>query len=473
MDYVKIAQEIVEAVGGKENIVAAAHCATRLRLVLKDEGNVNQEKLDNMDAAKGTFSTGGQYQVILGPGIVNQVYKEFTAVTGIMEMSTEDVKDAGAKNLNLLQQFVKMLSDIFVPIIPAIVSGGLLMGLNNIFTAPSLVIAGKSLVEAYPQVKDLAAMINTFANAAFVFLPILIGFSAAKRFGGNPFLGATLGMIMVHPDLLNGWNYGSSLAKGEIPAWNIFGFTIEKVGYQGTVLPVLAASFILAKIEQSLRKIMPSALDNLLTPLLTVFITGILTFTVVGPITRSVGNLLTEVLVWLYTTGGFIGGGVFGLLYAPIVITGMHHSFIAVETQFLANITKTGGTFIFPIAAMSNVAQGAATLAAFLVTQNSKMKSIASAAGISAVLGITEPAMFGVNLKLKYPFIAAITGSAIASAYITFYKTLAVALGAAGVPGIISIRPDSVLHYTIGMAISFIVAFGLTIVLSKKYGNVK
>ncbi|AJQ25429.1 sucrose-specific PTS transporter subunit IIBC [Pelosinus fermentans] len=473
MDYAKIAQEVVEAVGGKENIVAAAHCATRLRLVLKDEGNVNQGKLDNMDAVKGTFSTGGQYQVILGPGIVNQVYKAFTAITGIMEMSTKDVKDAGAKNLNLFQQFVKMLSDIFVPIIPAIVAGGLLMGLNNIFTAPSLVIAGKSLVEAYPQAKDLAAMINTFANAAFVFLPILIGFSAAKRFGGNPFLGATLGMIMVHPDLLNGWNYGSSLAKGEIPAWNILGFSIEKVGYQGTVLPVLAASFILAKIEQSLRKIMPSALDNLLTPLLTVFITGILTFTVVGPITRSVGNLLTEVLVWLYTTGGFIGGGIFGLLYAPIVITGMHHSFIAVETQLLANITKTGGTFIFPIAAMSNVAQGAATLAVFFVTQNSKMKSIASAAGISAVLGITEPAMFGVNLKLKYPFIAAITGSAIASAYITFYKTLAVALGTAGVPGIISIRPDSVLHYMIGMAISFIVAFGLTIVLSKKYENVK
>ncbi|MCC5464621.1 sucrose-specific PTS transporter subunit IIBC [Pelosinus baikalensis] len=473
MDYAKIAQEVVEAVGGKENIVAAAHCATRLRLVLKDEGNVNQGKLDNMDAVKGTFSTGGQYQVILGPGIVNQVYKEFTAVTGIMEMSTEDVKDAGAKNLNLFQQFVKVLSDIFVPIIPAIVAGGLLIGLNNIFTAPSLVIAGKSLVEAYPQAKDLAAMINTFANAAFVFLPILIGFSAAKRFGGNPFLGATLGMIMVHPDLLNGWNYGSSLAKGEIPAWNIFGFAIEKVGYQGTVIPVLAASFIMAKIEQSLRKIMPSALDNLLTPLLTVFITGILTFTVVGPITRSVGNLLTEVLVWLYTTGGFIGGGVFGLLYAPIVITGMHHSFIAVETQLLANITKTGGTFIFPIAAMSNVAQGAATLAVFFVTQNSKMKSIASAAGISAVLGITEPAMFGVNLKLKYPFIAAIMGSAIASAYITFYKTLAIALGAAGVPGIISIRSDSVLHYMIGMIISFIVAFGLTIVLSKKYENVK
>ena len=469
MDYKKIAQELLEALGGKGNVSAAAHCATRLRLVLKDESKVDQGKLDNMDAIKGTFSTGGQYQIILGPGTVNMVHKEFAIITGLTEMSTQDVKDAGASNLNVLQRFVKMLSDIFVPIIPAIVAGGLLMGLNNVLTAPSLFVAGKSLVEVYPQSADLAAMINTFANAAFVFLPILIGFSAAKRFGANPFLGATLGMLMVHPDLLNGWNYGSTLVKGQIPVWNIFGFTIDKVGYQGTVIPVLVATFVLAKVEQSVRRIMPSALDNLLTPLLAIFITGLLTFTIIGPITRSFGNLLTEGLVLLYTSMGFIGGGLFGLVYAPIVITGMHHSFIAVETQLLAQIVQTGGTFIFPIAAMSNVAQGAATLAVLFVTKNQKMKGIASAAGISAILGITEPAMFGINLKLKYPFIGAIVGACISSAYITFNKVLAIALGAAGIPGIISIRPDSIMHYVIGMLISFTIAFGLTMVLSKKY----
>lgn len=469
MDYKKIAQELLEALGGKENISAAAHCATRLRLALKDEDKVDQGKLDNMDVVKGTFLTGGQYQIILGPGTVNQVHKEFAIITGLMDMSTQDVKDAGASNLNFLQRFVKMLSDIFVPIIPAIVAGGLLMGLNNVLTAPSLFVTDKSLIEVYPQSADLAAMINTFANAAFVFLPVLIGFSAAKRFGANPFLGATLGMLMVHPDLLNGWNYGSTLVKGQIPVWNVFGFTIDKVGYQGTVIPVLVATYVLAKVEQSTRRIMPSALDNLLTPLLAIFITGLLTFTIIGPITRSFGNLLTEGLVWLYTSMGFIGGGLFGLVYAPIVITGMHHSFIAVETQLLAKIAQTGGTFIFPIAAMSNVAQGAATLAVLFVTKNQKMKGIASAAGISAVLGITEPAMFGINLKLKYPFIGAIVGACVASAYITFNKVLAMALGAAGIPGIISIRPDNIMHYVIGMMISFTIAFSLTIILSKKY----
>jgi PTS system sucrose-specific IIC component len=471
MDYKQIAQDILLALGGKENVAAAAHCATRLRLVLHDEGKVDQSKLDSMDVVKGTFSTGGQYQVILGSGTVNEVYKEFANLAGLSEMSTKDVKDAGAKKLNPLQRFVKMLSDIFVPIIPAIVAGGLLMGINNLLTAKDLFIAGKSLVEANPGMADLAALINTFANAAFVFLPILIGFSATQRFGGNPYLGAALGMLMVHPDLLNGWSYGAALAKGEIPVWNIFGFEIQKVGYQGTVLPVLAASFILAKTETFLRRTVPSALDNLVTPLLSIFVTGLLTFTLVGPITRSAGNLLTDGIVWLYDTTGFVGGALFGLLYAPIVITGMHHSFIAVETQLLADMAKTGGSFIFPIAAMSNIAQGAATLAVLMITKDAKVKGVASAAGISALLGITEPALFGVNLKLKYPFIGAITGSAVASAFIALTKVKATALGAAGLPGIISIKPDSIISYIIGMAISFAVAFVMTIFLAKREGK--
>ncbi|WP_129729803.1 sucrose-specific PTS transporter subunit IIBC [Ectobacillus funiculus] len=471
MDYKQIAQDILLAIGGKENVAAAAHCATRLRLALHDEGKVDQAKLDSMDVVKGTFSTGGQYQIILGSGTVNEVYKEFANLAGLSEMSTKDVKDAGAKKLNPLQRFVKMLSDIFVPIIPAIVAGGLLMGINNLLTAKDLFIAGKSLVEAHPEMADLAALINTFANAAFVFLPILIGFSATQRFGGNPYLGAALGMLMVHPDLLNGWGYGAALAKGEIPVWNIFGFEIQKVGYQGTVLPVLAASFILAKTETFLRRTVPSALDNLVTPLLSIFVTGLLTFTLVGPITRSAGNLLTDGIVWLYDTTGFVGGALFGLLYAPIVITGMHHSFIAVETQLLADMAKTGGSFIFPIAAMSNIAQGAATLAVLMITKDAKVKGVASAAGISALLGITEPALFGVNLKLKYPFIGAITGSAVASAFIALTKVKATALGAAGLPGIISIKPDSIISYIIGMAISFAVAFVMTIFLAKREGK--
>lgn len=468
MNFKETAEDILQAIGGKENVSAAAHCATRLRLVLNDEEKVDQGKLDSMDAVKGTFSTGGQFQIIIGAGTVNKVYAELGTLTGVSEMSTKDVKAAGSKKLNPLQRFVKMLSDIFVPIIPAIVAGGLLMGINNLLTAQDLFIEGKSIVEANPSMADLAALINTFANAAFVFLPILIGFSATQRFGGNPYLGAALGMLMVHPDLLNGWGYGSALVNGEIPVWQIWGYEIEKIGYQGTVLPVLAASFLLAKIETSLRKVVPSALDNLVTPLISIFVTGILTFTLVGPITRSAGNLLSDGLVWLYDTTGFVGGALFGLAYAPIVITGMHHSFIAIETQLLTDLVKTGGSFIFVIAAMANIAQGAATLAVFLITDDKKTKGTASAAGISALLGITEPALFGINLKLRYPFIGAIIGAGVASAFVTLFKVKAIALGAAGLPGIISIKPGTIISYIIGMAISFVVAFVITIILGKR-----
>lgn len=468
MDYKKIAEEILDAIGGKENVSAAAHCATRLRMVLNDEENIEKAKLEEMDVVKGTFSTGGQFQIILGSGTVNEVYKELAKLTGLSEMSTKEVSTAGSKKLNPIQQFVKMLSDIFVPIIPAIVAGGLLMGINNLLTAKDFFIEGMSLIEAYPNIADLAALINTFANAAFVFLPILIGFSATQRFGGNPYLGAALGMLMVHPDLLNGYGYADAVAKGEVPVWKILNFEIEKVGYQGSVLPVLVSSFVLAKIETFLRRRVPSFLDNLVTPLLSIFITGILTFTFIGPITRGAGNLLTDGLVWLYDTTGFIGGILFGLVYAPIVITGMHHSFIAIETQLLADIVKTGGSFIFPIAAMSNIGQGAATLAVLLLTKDAKVKGTASAAGISALLGITEPAMFGVNLKLKYPFIGAIVGSGVGAGFITLFKVKAIAMGAAGLPGIISIKPGTITFYILGMAISFAAAFLVTIVLGKR-----
>lgn len=468
MNYKKIAEEILDAIGGKENVVAAAHCATRLRMVLNDEENIEQAKLEEMDVVKGTFSTGGQFQIILGSGTVNEVYKELAKLTGLSEMSTKEVSKEGSKKLNPIQQFVKMLSDIFVPIIPAIVAGGLLMGINNLLTAKDFFIEGMSLIEAYPNIADLAALINTFANAAFVFLPILIGFSATQRFGGNPYLGAALGMLMVHPDLLNGYGYADAVAKGEVPIWKILNFEIEKVGYQGSVLPVLVSSFVLAKIETFLRRKVPSFLDNLVTPLLSIFITGILTFTLIGPITRGAGNLLTDGLVWLYDTTGFIGGILFGLVYAPIVITGMHHSFIAIETQLLADIVKTGGSFIFPIAAMSNVGQGAATLAVLALTKDAKVKGTASAAGISALLGITEPAMFGVNLKLKYPFIGAIVGSAVGAGFITLFKVKSIAMGAAGLPGIISIKPGTITFYILGMAISFAAAFLVTIILGKR-----
>ncbi|WP_099612610.1 sucrose-specific PTS transporter subunit IIBC [Vibrio fujianensis] len=468
MDYPVIAKQLMEHLGGKTNIQALAHCATRLRLAVKDESLINEQAIEELDGVKGQFKVAGQYQIIFGSGVVNQVYAEMAKLTGLAEMSTNDVASAGAQKQNIVQRAVKGLSDIFVPIIPAIVAGGLLMGLYNVLTATGLFIDGKSLIDANPGLADLASMINTFANAPFVYLPVLLAFSASRKFGGNPFLGAALGMLMVHPDLLNGWGFGSASVSGDIPVWNILGLEIQKVGYQGSVLPVLVAAFILAKIENGLRRIVPSVLDNLLTPMLAIFITGFLTFTVVGPLTRDVGFLLGDGLNWLYESAGFIGGALFGFIYAPFVITGMHHSFIAIETQLLADIAVTGGTFIFPIAAMSNVAQGAAALAVGLTTKEIKMKGIAIPSGITALLGITEPAMFGVNLKLRYPFIAAICGAAIASAFITLFTVKAHALGAAGLPGIISISPDKIGYYVVGMIIAFIASFGLTLLLSMR-----
>lgn len=468
MNYPVIAKQLLEHLGGKENIQALAHCATRLRLALKDEEKVNEEAIGNLDGVKGQFKVAGQYQIIFGSGIVNQVYAEMAKQTGLAEMSTNDVASAGADKQNLIQRAVKGLSDIFVPIIPAIVAGGLLMGLFNVLTAQGLFIEGKSIIDAYPGLTDLANMINTFANAPFVYLPVLLAFSASKKFGGNPFLGAALGMLMVHPDLLNGWGFGSASVSGTVPTWNIMGLEIQKVGYQGSVLPVLVSAFILAKVELGLRKVIPSVLDNLLTPMLAIFITGFVTFTLVGPFTRDLGFMLGDGLNWLYDSAGFVGGALFGFIYAPFVITGMHHSFIAIETQLLADIATTGGTFIFPIAAMSNVAQGAAALAVGFTTKDTKMKGIAVPSGVTGLLGITEPAMFGVNLKLRYPFIAAIIGSAVASAFITLFNVKAQALGAAGLPGIISVAPDKIGYYIVGMVIAFATAFVLTVVLGMR-----
>ncbi len=465
MNYPKIAKELLTLLGGKENVTALAHCATRLRLAVADQAKINEKGIDNLEGVKGQFKVGGQYQIIFGSGIVNQVYAELAKQTAMTEMSTNDVASAGADNQNIIQRAVKDLSDIFVPIIPAIVAGGLLMGIYNLLTAQGLFIEGQSLIDANPDLSDLASMINSFANAPFVYLPILLAFSASRKFGGNPFLGAALGMLMVHPDLLNGWGFGGASVSGNIPVWTIFGFEIEKVGYQGSVLPVLVATYILAKIEQGLRKVIPSVLDNLLTPMLAIFITGILTFTLVGPLTRDIGFLLGDSLNWLYNSAGFVGGAIFGLIYAPFVITGMHHSFIAIETQLLADVITTGGSFIFPIAAMSNVSQGAAALAVGFISRDQKMKSIAIPSGVTGLLGITEPAMFGVNLKLRYPFIAAVCGSAISSAFITMFNVKAQALGAAGIPGIISITPEKIGYYILGMIIAFVTAFVLTAML--------
>lgn len=468
MNFPKIAEQVIEKLGGKNNIATEAHCATRLRIVLNDESKVDKEGIEAIEGVKGQFSVAGQYQIIFGSGTVNKVHEQLTKQLGIGDVSKAEVAEAALGQQNLLQRIVKGLADIFVPIIPAIVAGGLLMGLYSMLTSIGFFWDNHSVVTKYPEISDLVDFINTIANAPFVFLPVLLGFSATRKFGGNPFLGAALGMLLVHPSLSDGWNYAKTLMEGNIKYWNVFGLEIEKVGYQGTVIPTIISAWVLATLEKNFRKFIPSYLDNLITPMFSLFIAGFLAFTVIGPFGREAGSLISAGLTWLYDTLGFFGGAIFGTLYAPIVITGMHQTFIAVETQLLAEITQTGGTFIFPIAAMSNIAQGAACLGVALALKDAKIRGLAVPSGISALLGITEPAMFGVNLRYRQAFIAAMIGSGLASAFIAFFNVKAIALGAAGFLGIPSIKPDSLAMYSIGMVISFVVAFSLSFLFVKR-----
>ena len=468
MEHKKVALAIIQALG-EDNFVAIAHCATRLRLVLKDSSTIDQAALDSHDDIKGTFETNGQYQIIIGPGDVNKVCAEMVQLTGIEEATTEELKNVATKGKkqNPIMALAKVLSDIFVPLIPALVAGGLLMAINNVLTSPGL-FGPLSVVQMFPAITDFASIINLLASAPFAFLPILVGFSATKRFGGNGYLGAAMAMTMVMPDLVNGYGVANAIAEGTMPYWNIFGLEVAQAGYQGSVLPVLAVSYILANLEKFFHRHIPKVLDFTFTPMLAIILTGFLTFTLVGPVMRTFSDGLTDSLVWLYQTTGAVGLGVFGTFYSTIVITGLHQSFPAIETTLLAEIAKTGGSFIFPVAAMANIAQGAATFAVLLITKDEKQKSLASSAGISAMLGITEPAIFGVNLKLKYPFIFGMVGAGISSIFIGLFHVLAVSMGPAGVIGFISISAVKVPSFLICAAISFAVAFGLTLVYGKK-----
>lgn len=465
MDHKEVAKRVAAALG-EDNLVAAAHCATRLRLVVKDTANIDQAALDDDADLKGTFEANGQYQIIVGPGDVNTVYKELVAITGVGEVSKDELKDVANTETNPLMKLIKVLSDIFVPLIPALVAGGLLMALNNVLTGQGL-FGPQSIVEMVPGIQGFAEIVNLMASAPFAFLPILIGFSATKRFGGNPYLGAAAGMMLVMPSLVNGYGVAEAIASNKMPYWDVFGFKIAQAGYQGQVLPVIGVAWILATLEKFFHKHLKNAIDFTFTPMLAVIITGFVTFAVVGPVLRGISNGMTDGLVWLVNTLGGVGYGIFGLGYSAIVLTGLHQSFPAIETSLLADIAKTGGDFIFPIAAAANVAQGAATFAIFFLTKNEKQKGLASSSAFSAMLGITEPAMFGVNLKLKFPFFIGLGAAGIASTIMGLAGVRGVSLGPAGIIGFIAIKPASIPMFMLGIAVSFVLAFLATYIYGK------
>ena len=476
MDHAKVAGEVVEAVGGASNISAAAHCATRLRLVIADESKINQQALDDNEDLKGTFAAGGMFQIIVGPGDVDQVYDYMVANHGVREVSKDEAKEEAEAGGNIFSRFVKMIADIFVPVLPALIAGGLLMALHSVLTAKGL-FGEQSVIQMFPVMTDYDSLINLVSSAAFASLPVLVGFSAAKRFGGNTYLGAAMGAAMVSPSLLSAYSMTDAAAAAKFWAytdqssvWNLFGLEVTKVGYQAMVIPTLVVTWIMCLIEKSLHKVLKGTADFLLTPLITLLITGFLAFVVVGPVTRELSNYLTYGINWAYTTLGVFGGLIFGFFYSAIVVTGLHQSFPAIEIPLLPSNGGVGD-FIFPIASMANVAQGAAALAVFFKTRDAKLKGLAGAGGVSAVFGITEPAIFGVNLRLRWPFYCAMVAAGIGSGGVALLDVRGQALGAAGFVGFVSIIPKSIPAYLALEVLVFVLSFGFTFAYAMTRGK--
>lgn len=455
MEHKDVARRVLTAIGGEQNIVGVAHCATRLRMVLKDMDKVDTAALDNDPDLKGTFETGGMFQVIVGPGDVDIVFDELDKQTSKnIAVSTEELKSVAAKQGNWFTRAIKVLSDIFVPLIPILVGGGLLMALNNVLTAEGL-FGTRSLVQMFPAIEGASQMVNLLASAPFAFLPVLVGFTATKRFGGNEYLGAGIGMAMVSPALVNGYEVANAMNDGSMAYWDLFGLSVAQAGYQGSVLPVLAVAWILATIEKFLHSKLKGTADFLITPVLTLLITGFITFIAVGPSMRWLGDALIVGLQNIYDFGGPVGGFLFGLVYSPIVITGLHQSFPPVELELF----KQGGSFIFATASMANISQGAAALAVYFHAKSEKLKGLAGSSGISAIFGITEPAIFGVNLRLRWPFYTGMACAAIGGALIAIFQIKAVALGAAGFIGAVSIRATDIPMFLVCAVITFILSF--------------
>lgn len=458
MDYKQTAQQIFDKIGGKENLISAAHCATRLRLVIVDNGKCDNKAVENIDGVKGVFFASGQMQIILGTGTVNKVYDEFIKIAGISEASKEDVKREAAKKGNPFQRLIKTIGDIFVPIIPAIVASGFLMGIMEALNF--MVNNGFLQINTEGSIYQFAVL---FSNVAYVFLPILIAYSAAKVFGANPYLGAVIGMIMIHPNLQNAWTVATEGVQKTQEVF--FGlWKIDMVGYQGHVIPVIIAVFVLSIIERKLHKIVPPMFDLFVTPLVSVFVTGYLTLAAIGPVFVFVENSLLGGIQKLLTLPFGIGSLIMGGLYALTVVSGIHHMYTVID---LGQLSMYGFTYWLPLASAANVAQGGAALAVAVKSKNKKMKSVALPSALSACMGITEPAIFGVNLRYGKPFIAASIGGACGALYASIVGLGATGTGVTGIFGIL-LHLHNPLNYVIAMAIAFGVAFVMTGILGFK-----
>jgi PTS system trehalose-specific IIC component len=459
-------KELLKYVGGKENISAITHCVTRMRFVLNDPSKADKDGIEKLKSVKGTFTQAGQFQVIIG-NEVSDFYNDFIKISGVDGVSKDAVKDVAKNNMSFVQKLMANIAEIFSPLIPAIIVGGLILGFRNIIGDMKLLEGGtKSLVE----VSQFWAGTNSFlwliGEAIFHFLPVGITWSITKKMGTTQILGIVLGITLVSPQLLNAYAVAGTAAD-KIPFWD-FGFAqVRMIGYQAQVIPAIMAGFTLVFLERSVRKISPASISMILVPFLSLVPAVLIAHIVIGPIGWAIGSVISKVVYsGLTSSFGMIFAAIFGFLYAPLVITGLHHMTNAIDLQLMAQF---GGTSLWPMIALSNIAQGSAVLAMiFLQRKNEEAQEVNVPACISAYLGVTEPAMFGVNLKHGFPFFCGMAGSAIAAIISVGSGVMANSIGVGGLPGILSIKPAFMVIFAIAMVVAVVIPFVLTVIVGKR-----
>ncbi|BBK79122.1 MULTISPECIES: PTS system trehalose-specific EIIBC component [Clostridium] len=462
-------RELLDYIGGKDNIGAVSHCATRMRFVLKDTKIADENKIKKIKSVKGTFTQAGQFQVIIGNDVPT-FYNEFTEIAGIDGVSKDSVKNAAKSNMNLAQRLMSNIAEIFAPLIPALIIGGLILGFRNIIGDIKMFDDGtKTLVETSQFFAGVHSFLWLIGEAIFHFLPVGITWSITKKMGTTQILGIILGITLVSPQLLNAYSVAGA---DTIPFWD-FGFAkVNMIGYQAQVIPAILAGFTLVYLEKTMRKISPASISMIIVPLFSLIPAVIIAHVVLGPIGWTIGSWVSNI-VYSGLTSSFrsIFAAIFGFLYAPLVITGLHHMTNAIDLQLVAEF---GGTALWPMIALSNIAQGSAVLAMiFLQKNNEEEKQVSVPACISAYLGVTEPALFGVNMKYRFPFICGMIGSAVAGIFSVSTGVLANSIGVGGIPGILSIQPQHMFMFLISMLIAIVLPFVLTVTIGKSKLTIK
>ena len=466
--YQEDARELLAAVGGRENIAAVSHCVTRMRFVLNDPAKADVPRIEKIKSAKGTFTQAGQFQVIIG-NTVNDFYNDFVAVSGIEGVSKDAVKSAAKQNQNRAQKVMSALAEIFAPLIPIMITGGLILGFRNCIDSMYLLENGtKTLVEVSQFWSGVDSFLWLIGEAIFHMLPVCICWSVTKKMGTTESLGIVLGLTLVSGQLLNAYSVATT-AAADIPKWD-FGFAqVNMIGYQAQVIPAMLAAFTLVYLEKFFRKVCPAVISMIVVPFCSLVLSVMAAHFVLGPIGWAIGSAVSSA-VYAGISGPFrvIFGAIFGFVYAPLVITGLHHMSNAIDLQLVADF---GGTMLWPMIALSNIAQGSAVLGMiYLQRKNAAAQEVNVPSCISCYLGVTEPAMFGVNLKYNFPFLCGMIGSAIAGVVCTATSTTANSVGVGGLPGILSIQPASMLSFAICMVIAIVIPFVLTVIMGKKKG---